>query len=101
MFETISMPEFEQLIKKKSVSILDVRENHEYEQGHIENVLLIPMQTIPDELDQLDIDQPYYVICHSGVRSSSVCQYLSQEGYQVTNIMGGMSAWKGESVYGM
>lgn len=101
MFETISMPEFEQLIKKKSVSIIDVREAHEYEQGHIADVLFIPMQSIPEKLDTLDYDENYYVICHSGVRSNAVCQYLAQEGYHVTNVMGGMSAWKGESVYGM
>ena len=60
MFETISMPEFEQLIKKKSVSIIDVREAHEYEQGHIADVLFIPMQSIPEQLDTLDYEENYY-----------------------------------------
>lgn len=101
MYQTISMPEFEQLVKNETPAILDVREENEYEMGHIDGVQLIPLNTIPTNLAALNKEQPYYVICHSGMRSASACGYLAEQGYQVTNVMGGMSSWRGETVYGM
>ena len=45
-----------------------------------------------------DKDENYYVMCLSGARSTAACQYLASKGYKVTNVMGGISAWRGEVV---
>ncbi|WP_346024535.1 rhodanese-like domain-containing protein [Alkalibacterium indicireducens] len=41
-------------------------------------------------------DKEYHVICLSGGRSSMVCDFLGNQGYDVVNVMGGMSAWRGD-----
>lgn len=98
MFQSISMPEFDILFRKEKVNVIDVRESFEHEYGHIEGAILMPLATIPLQIDQLDKSQRYYVICQSGMRSANACSYLSESGYDVVNVMGGMSVWCGETV---
>ena len=85
------------LLADDSLAILvDVREEHELGYGKIERALHIPMQQIPNELHQLgeDIDQTIIVVCHAGVRSMHVAQYLEGLGYSnIVNLVGGMNSW--------
>lgn len=98
MFQSISMPEFDQLYKKDpSIKIIDVREDDEYQlTGHIPGAQSLPLSSFPESVTALPKDQSYYVICQSGARSSAACGFLGDSGYNVTNVMGGMSAWRGE-----
>ena len=43
--------------------------------------------------EEIDKEKPIVVICHTGVRSAHVCQYLEPLGYDVTNLAGGIDAW--------
>ena len=88
MYQSITMPEFEQLAKQTEISILDVREPSEFSGGHIKDAVLIPLNSIPEQLDQLSKEETYYVICHSGMRSASASAFLAEKGYSVTNVMG-------------
>ncbi|MDF2556973.1 MAG: hypothetical protein K0R71_801 [Bacillales bacterium] len=99
MYQSIAMPEFDILFRKEKVNVIDVRESFEHAYGHIEDAILMPLATIPLQIEQLDMSQKYYVICQSGMRSAQASAYLSKAGYDVVNIMGGMSAWRGETVY--
>lgn len=98
MFQTISMPEFDIQYRKERVNVIDVRESFEHAYGHIEGAILMPLATIPTQLERLDKSQKYFVICQSGMRSSNACSYLSETGYNVVNVLGGMSAWRGRIV---
>ncbi len=74
--------------------LLDVREPWEYEVCHIQGSKLIPMQTIPAKISQLDPDQETVVICHHGVRSRMVGRFLQQAGFKnVINLAGGVKSW--------
>lgn len=74
--------------------LLDVREQWEFETCHIEGSELIPMGAIRNELDRLDPDQETIVICHHGIRSRAVCNYLEQMDFSnVINLRGGVEAW--------
>lgn len=95
MYKSISIDEFEQLSKKEKISIIDVREGYEYQMGHVPNAVNLPLSELGTEELTLDKNQEHYIICQSGSRSAGACQYLSSLGYQVTNIMGGTSAWRG------
>ncbi len=80
----------------RKVILIDVRELEEYVSGHIAGVPLIPMNTIPEKLDELDSDQTYIFICKSGGRSQNVARYLKANGYEnVMNYSGGMMNWQG------
>ncbi len=74
--------------------LLDVREPHEFAFARIENSVLIPLNQIPQRLDELNPQQEIVVICHHGVRSSQACQYLANSGFkQLVNLTGGIDAW--------
>jgi len=74
--------------------LLDVREPFEYQIASLDNSVLIPMNQVPDRLDELDKEQVIVVICHHGVRSENVAYYLDQQGFtQIFNLTGGIDAW--------
>nr|WP_152225014.1 rhodanese-like domain-containing protein [Arthrobacter citreus] len=73
--------------------VLDVREDYEWEAGHIPNAVHIPLDQLPDRLDDLDPDQDLAVICRSGGRSARATQWLESHGYSAVNVTGGMGAW--------
>ncbi|MBM6614289.1 rhodanese-like domain-containing protein [Desemzia sp. RIT804] len=98
MYNSISMPEFEQQWKKDTLPLVDVRETNEWKNGHLEGAVHVPLSELSSAKQKLDKNQKYYVMCHSGSRSSMACQQLAKEGYKVTNVMGGISAWRGEIV---
>lgn len=76
--------------------IIDVREDHEVAQGMIPGAKHMALGTIPDCLDELDASKPYIVVCKAGARSANACAYLAEQGFDVTNLEGGMLAYDGE-----
>lgn len=96
MFKSIGMPEFYQETKKNKLSIIDVREQSEYESGHIPEAIHVPLSEINEQLGKLDKSTPYYLICQSGARSGMAGEFLGGQGYDVTNVLGGMGVWPGE-----
>ncbi len=78
--------------------IIDVREPHEWEMGHITDELF-PMASVPVRIDELKNSQDAELVvhCRSGGRSGQIAMYLRQQGFQnVRNLLGGMLAWKEE-----
>lgn len=88
----ITFNDFFQLYQTESLSVLDVREVEEFEALHLEGARNLPLSQLADTYDQLDKSQSYYVICKSGKRSARACQFLSEQGYDVINVQGGMDA---------
>ena len=76
-----------------SFTLLDVREPYEIEFARIEPYVHIPTGTLPVRHEEMDKGTPIVVMCHTGVRSAQVCQYLEPLGYNVTNLKGGIDAW--------
>ncbi len=73
--------------------IIDVRQPDEYIEGHVPGARLMPMDEIPELVDQIPDDAPVYVICGSGPRSHRVTEWLLAQGYDATNVAGGTKAW--------
>ena len=90
----ITFNDFYQLYQKELLSVLDVREVEEFETLHLEGARNLPLSQLADTYDQLDKAQPYYVICKSGIRSARACQFLTDQGYEVVNVQGGMDAFE-------
>jgi len=75
-------------------SLIDVRENKELTISKISQAIHIPMNTIPDNLHQIESTQPIIVMCKSGGRSAQVCEYLQNQGYSnIYNLKGGIISW--------
>lgn len=74
--------------------LLDVREPNEFAYCHIEGALHIPMGQIVSRLDDIDAEREIIVICHHGMRSFQVAQFLESQGYgRIINLSGGIDAW--------
>lgn len=74
--------------------LLDVREAWEYEICHIDGSNNIQMSELVSAMPDLDPESMTIVICHHGMRSLQVAQYLEAEGFRnVTNLEGGIEAW--------
>jgi len=79
---------------RHDLKILDVRDQSEWEEGHIKGARHIPYYFLLQHLQELHNTQPLAVICASGQRSSIACSLLQKHGFtQLFNVVGGMDAW--------
>ncbi len=76
------------------VFVLDVREQGEWDAGHIDEAVHIPMGDLNARIDELPKDQPIVAVCRSGNRSRAVTDALHRAGYTAHNLEGGMHAWQ-------
>ena len=90
----ITFNDFYQLYQNEQLSLVDVREVEEFQTLHLEGAQNLPLSQLADIYDQLDKDLLHYVICKSGIRSACACQFLVEQGYEVINVQGGMTAFE-------
>lgn len=84
----------EQLRQRDDVVILDVREDSEFNDGHIPGATLVPLGQIPNRLAEIPKDKTVIAVCRSGNRSNQAANFLRQQGFEnVHNMTGGMNAW--------
>ena len=75
----------------ENTHILDVRKVTEYDDGHIEGAINIPLANLQRELSQLDKDKTYHIHCLTGYRSMSATSILKTNGFdKLVNIREGM-----------
>ena len=90
----IAFDAFYHLYQNDQLSLVDVREVDEFEALHLEGAHNLPLRQLADSYNQLDTDQFHYVICKAGMRSARACQFLAEQGYEVINVQGGMTAFE-------
>lgn len=77
--------------------LLDVREPNEYAYCRIEGSVNLPMNRVSSECSKLDHEKEIVVICHHGIRSAQVANFLDGRGFsKVLNLTGGVAAWANE-----
>ncbi len=77
-------------------TVLDIREPVEVAICVIEDSVSIPMRQVPQQLETLPREHPLIVICHHGVRSAMVTDFLRNSGFDnAWNLAGGIDAWAG------
>jgi rhodanese-related sulfurtransferase len=88
------------LIEDENHVFLDVRTDSEYKNGHIKNSYHIPLQSLQNRIQELEVFQKKNIIvyCRSGARSSKATKLLSQNNFNVKNLIGGILKWEGELV---
>lgn len=83
------------LQETNDVVVLDVREPAEYAFGHIPGATSIPLGELEEKLPNVDKNKEIYVVCRTGTRSDLAAQQLSKKGFNVINVVPGMSEWNG------
>ncbi len=74
--------------------VLDVREDEEWQAGHIAGAVHVPMHEVPARVAEFTrSDEPLLVICKVGGRSAQVTAWLRAQGHDASNVEGGMLAW--------
>jgi rhodanese-related sulfurtransferase len=73
--------------------LLDVREPYEWEAGHVEGAVHVPMGEVMSRLAEIPVDRDVVVVCKVGGRSAQVVEYLNEVGRTAVNLDGGMYAW--------
>lgn len=99
-YRKISAEEAKAMIDAGNVVIVDVRTLEEYEQGHIENAILLPDTEIGEKAEKLlpDKDAVLLVYCRSGRRSEAAARELDKMGYTGVYDFGGLIDWPYETV---
>jgi hydroxyacylglutathione hydrolase len=75
-------------------AVLDVRDQGEWDEGHIKGAIHIPYYFVEQHLQELDSTHPLAVTCASGQRSTLACSVLQRHSFtELRNVVGGMDAW--------
>lgn len=77
-----------------NVVVLDVRNEKEFNKGHLENAFLIPLKELSDRREELSQQDVYLVYCDNGKDSQKASKILSESGYsRVYSLVGGYNKW--------
>jgi rhodanese-related sulfurtransferase len=83
-------------LNREDALVLDVRETHEWDRGHIASARHIALGQLDKRMHEIEKfkGRPVIVVCASGNRSSSACGSLKRAGFEkVFNLSGGIGAW--------
>jgi adenylyltransferase/sulfurtransferase len=83
--------------QRQNVVLIDVREQYEWDMGHLEGARHIPLRQLQKRIDEVPRDREVVVYCAVGGRSAHAVHFLRQSGYErVRNLIGGIKAWARE-----
>ncbi|MGN6327177.1 rhodanese-like domain-containing protein [Pseudolysinimonas sp.] len=92
--KSITPGEFARL---QGATLIDVREPEELAEVRVDDAVPMPMSTLQEHLGELP-EGPLFIMCRSGARSARVTQFLEQQGWDATNIEGGILEWEAEGL---
>lgn len=96
-FKAVSPIEATGLINRQDAVVLDIRDSHEYNSGHIVDSIHIPLAKLPTRLKELEShkSKPIIVMCRTGTRTTPACNSLVKNGFeQVYSLHGGLVEWE-------
>jgi rhodanese-related sulfurtransferase len=73
--------------------LIDVRQPDEYARVHVPGARLMPLDELPELIDEIPMEVPVYLICQSGGRSHRAAEWLVAQGFDASNVAGGTVAW--------
>jgi rhodanese-related sulfurtransferase len=80
-----------QLVEEEGALLLDVREDDEWEAGHAQGAVHVPLGSLDPRAFEADVT--VVAVCRSGNRSGKAAEVLARSGIDVVNMAGGMTAW--------
>lgn len=76
-----------------AATVIDVREPDEFAAARVDGAVNLPLSELEQRVGEIPADRTVYLMCHSGRRSARAAEYLGQQGYDVVNVLGGISEW--------
>jgi rhodanese-related sulfurtransferase len=80
-------------LRDDDVQLIDVREDHEWEAGHIAGARHIEIERVASQAPTIDKDRPVVFYCRLGARAGMVANGFRRAGYDAYSIDGGITAW--------
>jgi rhodanese-related sulfurtransferase len=87
------VPEVDAIAVAPDAVVLDVREDDEWESGHIAGSTHVPLSELMARVDEVPATDPLVVVCRVGARSAQVAAWLRGQGRDAVNLAGGLDAW--------
>ncbi|MCD7982191.1 MAG: ATPase [Clostridiales bacterium] len=81
--------------------VLDIRPPETFRRGTVEGAVNIPMDELPERMDELDREKTVYVLCHTGDQSMDAAEQLSEAGFCAVNVKGGYRAFLKHQLAGL
>lgn len=100
-FREITPTELRDLLARDGVTLIDVREPWESQICSIAGGTLLPMNSLPQRLQDIPQERPVALYCHHGIRSLLAAQFLAGYGFEALSLAGGISRWAEEVEPGM
>jgi rhodanese-related sulfurtransferase len=82
-----------EMIEAGEATAVDVRQDYEWEAGHIAGAIHVPLEQLPARAGELDRERPLIMQCRTGSRSAMATAALREAGFEALNLEGGLQAW--------
>ncbi len=93
-FTRITVEEAREMLSRNDVVVIDVREPHEYQAGHVPGAKLMPVNSVFARHQELPKDKDIIFVCAVGQRSALACEMAAAAGLtRLYNLEGGTDAW--------
>lgn len=94
-FKRINREDCKKLLLAGEATVLDIRDPHSYESGHIDNAVHIEHINIERFVDEQPKDKPLVICCYHGISSQSAAAYFAEKGFtEVFSLDGGYEGWR-------
>lgn len=93
--KTVLGPEFAALVASGEYTVVDVREDKDYNEGHLQGAIHTTVETIDEDMKSFPTDKPFLTYCYTGNRSWEVANKLAQAGHMVINAFDGTKEYDG------
>jgi rhodanese-related sulfurtransferase len=94
-YRTLTPQEVATMVDAGSVTLVDVREAHEWAQGHIKGAVHVPLSSLPAKIGSVPKDKPLVLYCLAGGRSDQAARWCTANDIAIDGHMGGgISAWR-------
>lgn len=94
VIHSITIQDFQAIVGNEDVVVLDIRDKAAIAEFSLPNTVAMTTTSLPNRLNELNAETQYYVLSHSGRRSEIIAEFLRNNGFQATHIIGGVKAFK-------
>lgn len=94
VMHSITIQDFQAIVGNEDVVVLDIRDKAAIAEFSLPNTVAMSTTSLPNRLNELNAETQYYVLSHSGRRSEIIAEFLRNNGFQATHIIGGVKAFK-------
>ncbi len=91
---SITIQDFQVIVGNEDVVVVDIRDKAAIAEFSLPNTVAMTTTSLPNRLNELNAETQYYVLSHSGRRSEIIAEFLRNNGFQATHIIGGVKAFK-------